>query len=223
MASADEAVLRELAEWNTLFEQRFGHVFVICATGVPAGVVLAELKRRYGSAPHAELRAAADEQAKITALRVDKLFGVSDAVSAAERRVSAVAKQVAPAPASGAPARSPITTHVLDQARGAPAVGVAITLERRGADGTFALVGEGATNSDGRLPGLLPAGAPLQAGVYRITFQAGEYEARASGGRSAGFYPEAAIVFEVRPDQTAQHFHVPLLLSPYGYSTYRGS
>ena len=56
MASADEAVLRELAEWNTLFEQRFGHVFVICATGVPAGVVLAELKRRYGSAPHAELR-----------------------------------------------------------------------------------------------------------------------------------------------------------------------
>ena len=95
MASADEAVLRELAEWNTLFEQRFGHVFVICATGVPAGVVLAELKRRYGSAPHAELRAAADEQAKITALRVDKLFGVSDAVSAAERRVSAVAKQVA--------------------------------------------------------------------------------------------------------------------------------
>ena len=224
MATAGEEVLAELSEWNTLYEERFGHVFVICATGVPADRVLSELRRRYAAAPHAELAVAAEEQAKITALRIDKLFGAGAAAAGAAvsetaaRRVETVAKQVAPAPS-----RSPITTHVLDQARGCPARGVAISLALRGADGAYALLGEGVTNDDGRLPTLLPPGHALAAGVYKISFECGEYEMRASGGQGAGFYPEASIVFEVRPDQTGQHFHVPLLLSPYGYATYRGS
>jgi 5-hydroxyisourate hydrolase len=79
-------------------------------------------------------------------------------------------------------------------------------------------LGRGETDADGRLRTLLAPGAPLARGVYRLTFHTGAYFA-ANGVE--GFYPEVRIDFEVR-DPT-QHFHVPLLLNPYGYSTYRGS
>lgn len=112
---------------------------------------------------------------------------------------------------------SAITTHVLDVASGRPAQGVPIVLELQRA-GAWSEVGRGETDADGRLRTLLPAGAPLERGRYRITFDTGAYF-QASGVE--GFYPEAAVVFEVRADR--EHYHVPLLLSPYGYSTYRGS
>lgn len=110
---------------------------------------------------------------------------------------------------------SAITTHVLDVARGAPAAGVRVRLERRsGAE--WSLVGEGRTDHDGRLRALGPDA--IEAGVYRITFDTkGYFDAQGV----AGFYPEAPVVFEVR--DPSQHHHVPLLLSPHGYSTYRGS
>ena len=113
---------------------------------------------------------------------------------------------------------SAITTHVLDVARGRPAAGVPITLERREADGSFTLLGHGVTDGDGRLRTLLPGDHLLIAGVYRLRFATAAYFA-ASGSR--GFYPEVAIAFAV--EQPAEHYHVPLLLSPFGYSTYRGS
>jgi 5-hydroxyisourate hydrolase len=112
---------------------------------------------------------------------------------------------------------SPITTHVLDTTRGAPAVGVPITLERRGEGGAYTLLGRGVTDADGRLRTLLDAGA-LTVGVYRITFDTGAYFASIG---TRGFYPEASIVFEVLG--ATEHYHVPLLLNPFGYSTYRGS
>ena len=111
---------------------------------------------------------------------------------------------------------SAITTHVLDTARGRPAPGVPITLLRRALDGSFAELGRGITDEDGRLRTLLAA--PLEAGVYRITFDTAAYF-KAQG--AASFYPEVSVVFEIR--EPSQHYHVPLLLSPYGYSTYRGS
>ncbi len=117
---------------------------------------------------------------------------------------------------STASPRSPITTHVLDTARGCPAAGVPVRLERQVGD-DFQLIGRGTTNSDGRVADLLVPGA-LSAGVYRITFDTGVYY-EALG--IAGFYPYAQIVFVVR--EPGQHYHVPLLLSPFGYSTYRGS
>ena len=107
---------------------------------------------------------------------------------------------------------SAITTHVLDTARGVPAAGVAITLERVTAD-TALVVGSGVTDADGRLRTLLGDARP-EAGTYRLRFDTRAYDA-------ASFYPEVAVTFEVR-DPTA-HYHVPLLLSPFGYSTYRGS
>ena len=111
---------------------------------------------------------------------------------------------------------SGITTHVLDTARGKPAAGVPITLEIRAGDGWREL-GRAATDGDGRARNLL-AGTSLIAGTYRITFATAVYF---QDQGVEGFYPEASIVFDVR--DAAQHHHVPLLLSPYGYSTYRGS
>jgi 5-hydroxyisourate hydrolase len=112
---------------------------------------------------------------------------------------------------------SPITTHVLDTARGRPAAGVAVRLERWFAD-TWAAVGAGVTDADGRLLTLVPEGRPIGAGRYRLTFDTAAYF-RATG--VPGFYPEVPVVFEIT--DPSQHYHVPLLLSPHGYSTYRGS
>ena len=113
---------------------------------------------------------------------------------------------------------SAITTHVLDTSRGRPAAGVAVTLEQAGAGGDWSLVGRGTTDPDGRARDLLPPAATLAAATYRLTFATGAWFA-AQG--VVAFYPEVSIVFGVKDPQ--QHHHVPLLLSPFGYSTYRGS
>lgn len=110
-----------------------------------------------------------------------------------------------------------ITTHVLDTAAGRPGRGIAIELERADGRGGWAPVGAGVTDDDGRLRTLTPAG-PVEPGTYRIRFGTGAYLA-AQG--AAGFFPVVEIQFAVADG--AQHYHVPLLLSPYGYSTYRGS
>ncbi|HEX8369748.1 MAG TPA: hydroxyisourate hydrolase [Pyrinomonadaceae bacterium] len=113
---------------------------------------------------------------------------------------------------------SAITTHILDVSTGVPARGVAVTLERQAANGAWGIIGKGATDDDGRLRDLLDSEAVLQAGNYRLTFETGAYFAKQ---KIEGFYPQAAVTFTVR--DAAQHYHVPLLLSPFGYSTYRGS
>jgi 5-hydroxyisourate hydrolase len=116
---------------------------------------------------------------------------------------------------------SGVTTHVLDTAGGRPAAGVPVTLERRRGGAAAAVwepVGSASTDADGRCGTLLPAGVELAEGAWRLTFDTGAYF-RSAG--VAGFYPDVTITFEVR--DPAQHYHVPLLLSPFGYATYRGS
>jgi 5-hydroxyisourate hydrolase len=110
-----------------------------------------------------------------------------------------------------------VTTHVLDLRAGRPAAAVRVALDARDGDG-WRRLGEGATDIDGRLSGLLPAGLRLAAGTHRLVFHTGAWFA--DQGVDA-FYPEVSVVFEV--SDPTQHFHVPLLLSPFGYSTYRGS
>ena len=110
-----------------------------------------------------------------------------------------------------------ITTHVLDTARGKPAAGVPVVLEIRSGD-SWKELARAVTDGDGRVRPLLPAGTALVPGTYRITFATGAWF---RDQEIEGFYPEAALVFDVR--DAGQHYHVPLLLSPYGYSTYRGS
>jgi 5-hydroxyisourate hydrolase len=108
-----------------------------------------------------------------------------------------------------------ITTHVLDTARGRPAAGVLVQLDvaDAGTPGGWRLVAEGATDPDGRCRTLVAEGQAVPAGVYRLRFETGAHYPE-------GFYPYVDIVFTIRD---ASHHHVPLLLSPFGYSTYRGS
>jgi 5-hydroxyisourate hydrolase len=101
-----------------------------------------------------------------------------------------------------------LSTHVLDTAAGRPAAGIAVRLETRGGDG----LGDSVTDADGRIGSL---GGELEPGEYVLRFDTGAY-----WSSGAGFYPEVVVVFTVADDR---HHHVPLLLSPYGYSTYRGS
>ena len=111
---------------------------------------------------------------------------------------------------------STLSTHVLDTARGRPAEGLAILLEAQEGE-RFRELARGTTNADGRVKDFL-AGQKLGKGVYRITFDTGAYF-RASGVR--GFYPSVSVLFELAAED--EHYHVPLLISPFGFSTYRGS
>lgn len=106
-----------------------------------------------------------------------------------------------------------LSTHVLDATRGTPAAGVAVRVESR-AGGTWQPVAEGVTDAAGRVRDLGDPGA----GVHRLTFGTGEYFAALG---VAAFYPEVTVTFEVT--DPAAHHHVPLLLSPFAFSTYRGS
>ncbi|HUQ34430.1 MAG TPA: hydroxyisourate hydrolase [Pyrinomonadaceae bacterium] len=113
---------------------------------------------------------------------------------------------------------SAITTHILDTSRGEPARNVPVHLETQGADGNWRTLGTGATDSDGRLRDLLPDDFSLQPGLYRLIFDTAAYFETQS---LRSFYPHVVVVFTVH--DAGQHYHVPLLLSPFGYSTYRGS
>lgn len=113
---------------------------------------------------------------------------------------------------------SPITTHVLDISLGKPALGVRVVLERENTPGEWKELARGETDTDGRISDLLPDVVRLMAGSYRLTFDVGRYfEER----KMQTFYPYVSIVFQIH--DPAAHYHIPLLLSPYGYSTYRGN
>jgi 5-hydroxyisourate hydrolase len=111
-----------------------------------------------------------------------------------------------------------ISTHVLDTARGKPAAGVTVRLEQRDHSGKWSQISAGRTDSDGRCAQLLPEGKEASNGEYRITFATAEYFK--SQGMD-GLYPQVEIAFVAREGE--MHYHIPLLLSPNGYSTYRGS
>ncbi|XP_013417218.1 5-hydroxyisourate hydrolase-like isoform X2 [Lingula anatina] len=112
---------------------------------------------------------------------------------------------------------NPLTTHVLDTARGSPAANLELTVSIKGQNGQWTDLITSSTNSDGRVPRLLTQDQFVP-GTYKINFNTGGYFQQLG---VEGFYPYVEVVFEIRDPQ--QHYHVPLLLSPYGYSTYRGS
>jgi 5-hydroxyisourate hydrolase len=112
---------------------------------------------------------------------------------------------------------SAITTHVLDTTLGRPAQGLKVRLEVLEADGSFRLLAERTTNAQGRVTDLL-ADSPLEARCYRLRFETEPYLLAIHHN---AFYPQIEVLFRVT--DTAAHHHIPLLLSPFGYSTYRGS
>ncbi len=113
---------------------------------------------------------------------------------------------------------SPITTHILDTSLGKPASGIRITLESYVTGGAWKELSSGVTDADGRVRDLLGDKSLPGAGRYRMTFETGAYF-RSQGTES--FYPFVVVTFEIR--DAGAHYHVPLLISPFGYSTYRGS
>ena len=113
---------------------------------------------------------------------------------------------------------SRITSHVLDTSLGHPAAGVSITLSLRSKDGSWKELGRGVTDADGRAKELLPEGSELTVGTYRLTFDTASYfRAR----NTETLFPQVEVAFLVSDPK--KRYHIPLLLSPFGYSTYRGS
>lgn len=115
---------------------------------------------------------------------------------------------------------SQITTHVLDTSKGKPAEGIEVILYQQSVDPVtsgWKEVALGATDSDGRILNLLDKDAKLETGIYKMKFNVQAYFEKQA---AAGFYPVVEIIFQIRD---AEHYHIPLLLNPFGYTTYRGS
>lgn len=193
---ASREIIEALAAANEAYESHFGFIFIVFATGKSASEMLRLLQDRLKNSREEEIQIAMGEQHKITVLRLKKLLPDADW--------------------NWLPV-SQITTHVLDTSSGSPARDLSIRLQHRNKDLLWETFCQGVTNADGRIADLLPPNRVLPPGIYQIVFETGAYFA---AHRTKGFYPEVLIQFEV-PD--AQHYHVPLLLNPFGYSTYRGS
>ena len=114
-------------------------------------------------------------------------------------------------------AANPLSVHILDLQSGQPTAGVTVTLEQK-KDNDWKQLSSGVTNAQGRIAAMYPAETSMQAGDYRIVFKTGEHYARL---KQETFFPEIPVQFHV--EQTDQHYHIPLLLSPFGFSTYRGN
>uniref|UniRef100_A0A7N0TIP1 Hydroxyisourate hydrolase n=1 Tax=Kalanchoe fedtschenkoi TaxID=63787 RepID=A0A7N0TIP1_KALFE len=244
LATATDSTLQELLEWNARYREKFGFVFLICASGRSSPEILAELKKRFSNRPIVEFEIAAQEQMKVTELRLLKLIQTNSLspstaaphptpdVKKMEDRVTIIGGHLAGASDAAAKkasqaARPPITTHVLDVAKGCPAAGVDVRLEMwmgnhpypsfegSAADG-WVLQGYSVTDTDGRSGQLMGKADSVKPGVYRISFNTGKY-------CSNGFFPYVSILFEIKESQKFEHFHVPLLFSPFSFTTYRGS
>lgn len=184
---------------NAAYRQRFGFPFIICVRRHTRDSILGEFERRLGNSPEVELTAALQEIGHITRLRlVDAVEGPGKPKT--DGRLS---------------------THVLDTVSGKPAAGVKIVLTERGASAE-GLLEETVTNADGRTDEPLLAGAPLRIGTYEIAFHIGAYfAAKGAATASPPFLDVVPIRFAIAEPEG--HYHVPLLASPWSYSTYRGS
>lgn len=114
-------------------------------------------------------------------------------------------------------AGNPLSVHVLNLENGIPTPGIEVTLEHQ-SKGQWQELSRGKTNEQGRITALYPEDKALAAGDYRVVFKTGDYYA---GAKRDTFFPEIPVLFKV--ENTEQHYHIPLLLSPYGFSTYRGN
>ncbi|MBM3556786.1 MAG: 2-oxo-4-hydroxy-4-carboxy-5-ureidoimidazoline decarboxylase [Alphaproteobacteria bacterium] len=190
-----EAEFERFHRLNTQYRERFGFPFVICVRRQTKMGILAAFERRLGNTAELELATALDEIFAIAALRLE----------------AAVIE----------PAQGRLSTHVLDTARGRPAAGLRIELSRIEVDGSLAPITTAVTNADGRTDAPLLSGR-LTVGAYELRFHAGAYF-RANGLATAEppFLDVIPIRFAIAEPEG--RYHVPLLVSPWSYATYRGS
>ena len=191
---ADEETLSGLVSANREYEAKFGFIFIVFATGKSAREMLQLIRSRMKNGLKGELKVAMGEQHKITVLRLQKI------ISKAKWNTM----------------QSQITTHVLDTSAGHPGRNMNVKLMQY-SDDTWEAIAQGITDKDGRVSNLLPSERTLKSGKYKMVFDTGSYF---GAQKVTGFYPEVEIQFLVTDDK---HYHVPLLINPFGYSTYRGS
>ena len=191
--SATGEIIEALTKSNEAYEKKFGFIFIVCATGRSAGEMFQLLTNRLSNTKDDEVRIAMGEQHKITLIRFGKLFEDFQLLY-----------------------MSQITTHVLDVSAGRPGRDIGVRLMNK-VDKDWQTIAQGITNTDGRVSDLLPTGKILSPGIYKMVFETGTYY---SDQKIKTFYPSVEILFTVFDDA---HYHVPLLISPFGYSTYRGS
>ncbi|MGC4041526.1 MAG: 2-oxo-4-hydroxy-4-carboxy-5-ureidoimidazoline decarboxylase [Flavobacterium sp.] len=195
VAVATQETIQHLAKANTDYENKNGFIFIICATGKSAEEMLALLNDRLQNTAEEELHIAMGEQQKISIIRFKKMLPDSDF---SFLKVSQ------------------ITTHVLDTSTGIPGKDISIRLQSF-RNNSWQTIAQGITNNDGRIPDLLPQERNLKPDTYKMVFDTGSYYSKTN---TQTFYPMAEIIFSTF-DET--HYHVPLLVNPFGYSTYRGS
>lgn len=195
VGTAGKEVIEALAKANTDYENKFGFIFIVCATGKSAEEMLRLMNDRLKNSREEELGIAMGEQHKITVIRFKKLIDEGDWKNLKV---------------------SQLTTHVLDTSIGKPGKDITIRLKHC-VNNNWQTLAQGVTNSDGRIADLLPPNRNLASGNYKMVFETEAYF-RSTGTK--GFYPSVEIEFTVFDDT---HYHVPLLINPYGYSTYRGS
>lgn len=193
MMEANDEVIQKIADGNTEYEAKHGFIFIVSATGKSADEMLGILQARLAHSTAEECRIAMAEQHKITLIRLRNHI---------EENWSLLRS-------------GQLTTHVLDTSLGKP--GRLITIRLFDANGKSSCLATGVTNADGRIPDLLPAGRVLAPGHYRMIFESGAYYDRQ---KVKCFYPVVDICFEIFD---SSHYHIPLLISPFGFSTYRGS
>lgn len=195
IAEANEIIIQELAIANSLYEEKYGYIFIVSATGKSANDMLSIIKTRLHNIKGDEIYVAMNEQHKITVIRLVKLIEEFS---------------------NNADLSSHITTHALDTSTGIPASEMLITLKGI-RDDQWKPISTGITNSDGRIADVLPAGYKIQSGTYVMIFNTLNYY---ESHNQKGFYPEVSIQFTVTDNS---HYHIPLLINPFGYTTYRGS
>ena len=195
VAVATSQTIEALAKANSDYEIKNGFIFIVCATGKSATEMLALLNDRLQNTAEEELHIAMGEQQKISIIRFKKMLPDGDF---SFLKVSQ------------------ITTHVLDTSTGIPGKDISIRLQAF-RNNVWQTIAQGITNNDGRIPDLLPQERNLKPDTYKMVFDTGKYY---SEQKTKTFYPKVEIIFSTF-DET--HYHVPLLVNPFGYSTYRGS
>ncbi|QEU88481.1 2-oxo-4-hydroxy-4-carboxy-5-ureidoimidazoline decarboxylase [Streptomyces viridosporus] len=214
MTGASDALRAELLDLNLAYQEKFGHVFLVCATGRTGEQMRDAVKERIGNAPEREREIVRTELGKINRIRLARLVEGDRRTMSTETTAS-------------------VSTHILDTSAGRPAGGVAVHLHARsGRAAHWQALGGSATDEDGRCRDLpaLPEGTThvrLDFAVEAYFEETAEKQADAQqdapANRDGGapvFFPEVAVTFAVVP---GEHYHVPLLLNPFGYSVYRGS
>jgi len=194
VSNASDVILKGLISFNREYLDKYGFIFLICATGKSAGEMLALGKARLAHKIKEELQLTANEQHKITLIRLVKL--IPEIKSSMKK--------------------SQITTHVLNTSKGIPGKGITVRLQKKN-NNEWETLSVGLTDEDGRVSDLLPSGRKLEPGPYQLVFETGNYF---NADQLETFFPEVCIQFFVGSDD---HYHVPLLISPFTYSTYRGS